>query len=180
MFTSRPARSAAFAALFAATLAASSLTAVAAEVRTWSKPVTPALVFESADGGKVDIKSPPGKVRVVNFWAAWCAPCREELPALQKYADSVKGQPVEVVLVNVGDSTRVMDRFARLHSVSLRNLRDTESSAIYGDWGFKQLPATVVLDQQGRARWTVIGKIDELAEPVRSRVDMLLKERQPR
>lgn len=180
MFTSAACRIAAFAMLHAALLAVAPLTSIAAEVRAWSRPATPPLVFEGVDGARVDIKSPAGKVRVVNFWAAWCAPCREELPLLQKYADSMKGQPVEVVLVNVGDSPRVTDRFVRLHSVSLRNLRDAESSAIYGEWGFKQLPATVVLDQQGRARWTVIGKLDEAAEPVKSRVDLLLKERQPR
>jgi thiol-disulfide isomerase/thioredoxin len=179
MSTSRLAGGAALAALLVASLAAP-FAAGAAEVRAWSRPTTPPLVFEAADGSKVDIKSPPGKVRVVNFWAAWCAPCREELPALQKYADSVKGQPVEVVLVNVGDSARVMERFARLHSVSLRSLRDSESVALYGAWGFKQLPATVVLDPQGQARWTVIGKIDEAAEPLKSRVGLLLKERPSR
>ena len=147
-----------------------------AEVREWNKAAMPSLVFETQEGGKVDLNAAPGKVLVLNFWAAWCVPCREELPVLQKFADSMKGKQVEVVLINIGDSSNVMDKFLRMFPVNLRNLRDRDSNAISGDWNFRHLPATVVLDKKGQARWTVIGKVDDRAEPVRSRVNLLLQE----
>lgn len=150
----------------------------AAEQRPWPQGTVPPLVFSAADGSRTDLGG-PGKVRVINFWAVWCGPCREELPALQRLADGLKGQPVEVVLVNTGDSPRAIATFmdklpARLQ---LRSLRDAGDTVIGGGWNFKQLPATAILDRHGRVRWTVIGKLDEQAEPVRARVAEVLRER---
>jgi len=143
----------------------------AVEVRPWSGD-TPALRFNAADGAPFDLRELRGKVVVLNFWAAWCAPCREEIPHLQAWAAGQRG--VQVVLVNVGDKPQVMRDWLQRAGITLTSLRDPESRAL-AELGLRQLPATLILDAEGRMRWKVIGKVDEQAEPVRSKALALTK-----
>jgi len=144
----------------------------AVEVRPWSGD-TPVLRFDAADGTPFDLRSLRGRVVVLNFWAAWCAPCREEIPHLQAWAAGQRG--VQVVLVNIGDKPQVMREWLQRTGVSLMSLRDPESRALAG-LGLRQLPATLIIDAEGRIRWKVIGKVDEQAEPVRSKALALTKQ----
>lgn len=132
--------------------------------------------FQTQDGNPFAYGDARGRVLVVNFWAAWCEPCRKELPALERMASSMKGQPVDVLLVNLGDSPRVIQAFLKKYPVALPVYRDAESRLLAGAWNIKQLPATLLVDQRGRARWLAIGQLDEQAEPVRSQVRALLNE----
>lgn len=157
--------------LFALMLWIAPKASAAVEVRPWSGD-TPALRFDGADGKSVDLKTLRGKVVVVNFWAAWCAPCREEIPHLQAWAATQPG--VQVVLVNIGDKPQVMREWLQKAGIHLTALRDNESRAL-AELGLKQLPATLILDAEGRMRWKVIGKVDELAEPVRGKALALVK-----
>jgi len=143
----------------------------AVEVRPWSGD-TPALRFNAADGSPFDLRELRGKVVVLNFWATWCAPCREEIPHLQAWAAGQRG--VQVVLVNVGDKPQVMRDWLQRAGITLTSLRDPESRAL-AELGLRQLPATLILDAEGRMRWKVIGKVDEQAEPVRSKALALTK-----
>jgi cytochrome c biogenesis protein CcmG/thiol:disulfide interchange protein DsbE len=144
----------------------------AVEVRPWSGD-TPALRFDAADGASFDLRSLRGKVVVLNFWAAWCAPCREEIPHLQAWAAGQRG--VQVVLVNIGDKPQVMREWLQRAGVTLTSLRDPESRAL-AELGLRQLPATLIIDTEGRIRWKMIGKVDEQAEPVRSKAIALTKQ----
>jgi cytochrome c biogenesis protein CcmG/thiol:disulfide interchange protein DsbE len=144
----------------------------AVEVRPWSGD-TPVLRFDAADGAPFDLRSLRGKVVVLNFWAAWCAPCREEIPHLQAWAAGQRG--VQVVLVNIGDKPQVMRDWLQRAGVTLTSLRDPESRAL-AELGLRQLPATLILDAEGRIRWKMIGKVDEQAEPVRSKALALVKQ----
>lgn len=144
----------------------------AVEVRPWSGD-TPALRFDAGDGVPFDLRSLRGKVVVLNFWAAWCAPCREEIPHLQAWAAGQRG--VQVVLVNIGDKPQVMRDWLQRAGITLTSLRDPESRAL-AELGLRQLPATLIVDADGRLRWKVIGKVDEQAEPVRSKAIALTKQ----
>lgn len=148
--------------------------AASAEVRAWDRAL-PELGLHDAAGGRFDPASLRGKVVVMNFWAAWCAPCREEIPHLQAYAATQRKSEVEVVLVNVGDSPRVMQSTLGKLGSTLLSLSDAEGQALGRSLGLAQLPATLILDRAGRVRWLVRGKIDASAEPVRARVAQLLE-----
>lgn len=161
-------------------VAAACVLATGAALAVDVRPADPKLAlpaFDTPEGGPFNFSDVRGRVQVVNFWAAWCEPCRKELPALERMAASMKDQPVDVVLVNLGDSQRLIHAFLKKYPVALPIHRDADSRLLTGAWNIKQLPATLVVDQQGRARWVAIGQLDEQAEPVRSRVTALLKER---
>jgi thiol-disulfide isomerase/thioredoxin len=68
----------------------------------------PAISFNAPDGSPLELSALGGKVRLVNLWATWCVPCRQEMPALDKLQAELGGPDFEVVAVNV--DTRNLER----------------------------------------------------------------------
>lgn len=145
----------------------------AAQVERWNPASAPVLAFDTLDGRRFDAAGLVGKVVVANFWAVWCAPCREELPLLSQLAASTRGQSVEYLLVNTGDAPSAMEK---MRSRMPSNLLSLRLAADGQDFRFSSLPATVVFDTRMRARWVVRGAIDAQAEPLRSLIAALLAE----
>jgi thiol-disulfide isomerase/thioredoxin len=145
----------------------------AAQVERWNPASAPVLAFDTLDGRRFDAAGLVGKVVVANFWAVWCAPCREELPLLSQLAASTRGQSVEYLLVNTGDAPSAMEKMRSRMPANLLSLR---LAADAQDFRFSSLPATVVFDTRMRARWVVRGAIDAQAEPLRSLIAELLAE----
>jgi thiol-disulfide isomerase/thioredoxin len=145
----------------------------AAQVARWSPGNTAVPALETLDGRHFDTSGLKGKIVVANFWAVWCAPCREELPLIAQLAASTQGQAVEYLLVNTGDSNTAM---AKMRSKMPANLPSLRLSADEQDFRFSSLPATVIFDSHMRARWVVRGSIDAQGEPLRSLIAELLAE----
>jgi thiol-disulfide isomerase/thioredoxin len=110
----------------------------------------PDFEWRGADGETVRLSSYRGKVVVVNFWATWCAPCREEMPALQRVAASEPDVVVlEVDLMESGDKARSF-----LESLGLDRLQpvlDTDG-ATTRRFGVLTLPSTFFIDKAGVIR----------------------------
>ncbi len=139
----------------------------AVELLAWSPALPPKLEFDNIDGTRFDASVFRGRRVVLNFWAVWCVPCREEIPALQRMADAMQGQGVQVVLVNVGDSREAIARFlqrvpTRLPIVRVRG----DDSPRAGDWNVTALPTTVLVDPSGTPRWRAVGRVDGKASEV--------------
>jgi cytochrome c biogenesis protein CcmG, thiol:disulfide interchange protein DsbE len=78
------------------------VTAVQAAVATEGKPM-PHFQLKTLDGKSIDSADLKGKVVLVNFWATWCPPCREEMPAFQKYYEAHRGEGFEIVAVSTDE-----------------------------------------------------------------------------
>jgi cytochrome c biogenesis protein CcmG, thiol:disulfide interchange protein DsbE len=114
-----------------------------------------------------------GKVLLVNFWATWCEPCRDEMPTMRRLKERLAGQPFEVVTVNYGESsTRVSEFFAR-ERLDLAVLLDPNQDAVRA-WRVRVLPGSFLVDAEGRVRFSVIGEIDWSTDEALKTVQSLL------
>ena len=112
------------------------------------------LAFTGADGAPATLASFKGKVALLNLWATWCAPCRKEMPALDRLQGALGGEDFSVVPVSIdiGDPARAADF---LKSIEVRNLPllTDRSTKIFEDLKGKGLavglPVTVLLDRSG-------------------------------
>ena len=124
--------------------------AAAAELREGMP--APAFRAELLDGGRFDSANQRGKVIVLNFWATWCKPCREEMPALDAYYRAHRADGLEMIAISIEDADdvakvrRTMKDFS--YPAALASASRTER---YGRlW---RLPVTFVIDRRGILRF---------------------------
>ena len=147
----------------------------AQEVRlpTWTGGPTSPLALKDPDGHLHDLVDYRGTVLLVNFWATWCAPCRDELPSLERLRDALRGRPFEVLAVNVAEGESRVKRFLTDVPLRLPILLDREGNAQRG-WGVRGLPATFLLDRDGAIRYWYLGELDWAQPQIRRTVESLL------
>lgn len=114
-----------------------------------------------------------GKVVLVNFWATWCAPCREEMPALERLRQSLEGKPFAVLAVNVAEGGRVAGDFMKTMPNGFTVLLDRDGRTAKA-WGARILPATYVLGPDGEVRIRHFGALDWASAEARGRIEALL------
>lgn len=114
-----------------------------------------------------------GQAVVVNFWATWCEPCREEMPALQRLARRLEGKGLAVLTVAVSDREAAVKDFLWEISVDLPVLHDREQSECRA-WGVRVLPTSVVLDRDHRPRLRAVGAVEWEAPEVRAQLEKLM------
>jgi cytochrome c biogenesis protein CcmG/thiol:disulfide interchange protein DsbE len=142
-------------------------------VEAGKKPQAPALVLHRLDGGgdaaKVDLGALRGKAVVVNFWASWCHPCKQEAPRLESAWQRYRSQGVVVVGVDAQDVAKDGRRFVAKHGITYSNLADGAGSTL-GHWGVTGFPETFFIDRDGRATGHVSGEISarELDDGIRT------------
>jgi len=119
--------------------------------------------WQTPDGKPANSQNWRGNVLVVNFWASWCPPCVEEMPALDKIAQEYT--PKNVLIVGIGiDSPSNIREFLQKTPVSYPIvLGGIEGSNLSKQMGNTQgaLPYTVVINPKGKSIYTKLGKINE-------------------
>ena len=122
----------------------------------------PALALDCLGGGELDLGRAPGTPTVLNLWASWCTPCREELPVMQEFADAATDR-VRVVGVISKDGVPQADSFATDAGVTFPGAFDGEGR-LMAELGLPGLPATYFLDAGGALVHTETGPVDSLDE----------------
>jgi len=160
----------------AAAFAAAAVSAWAeAEIKRWSGGPTPQLAAMDLAGRSVDLKGLRGRVVVVNFWATWCDPCKEEMPSLQRLRERMSGRPLEILTVNYGEFREKIAPFLEREGITLPVLLDTQKDTAKG-WKVGGLPMTFVIDAKGRVRYSVYGERDWSDEKTVKLVENLMVE----
>ena len=116
---------------------------------------------------------------VANFWATWCEPCREELPAMQRLKEKLAGAPFALLAVNYAEGSARVEAFLQAVPVDFAILLDREPTPPPRSGGRRRvLPAdTVVIDPAQRIRYTVLGELDWSAPEVEAALRKLLPPR---
>lgn len=111
----------------------------------------PALVVQTLDGANFDLSQHRGHVVIVNFWATWCPPCRDEMPVLDAIAGRYADRGVEIIGVSVdrrGDRKAVGEVMRAYHYPA--GLLD--DAKVNGFGAPRALPVTYVVDAEGTVR----------------------------
>lgn len=146
-----------------------------ADLKPWKGAGTPKLAGRDVQGKPFDLEGRRGKVVVVNFWATWCEPCRDELPSLERLQKARSDKRFEVVTVNFGEQPERIRAFLEREFVELPVVLDRDKEAA-GRWKVGGLPMTFIIDARGRVRYQVFGERKWDDGPSLATVDKLLAE----
>jgi thiol-disulfide isomerase/thioredoxin len=113
-----------------------------------------------AGGGTRNIQELSGKVVFLNFWAAWCPPCRQEMPSMEKLYQKFKPQGLEILAVNCGDKPEIVRAFMVEHKLSFPAGLDVSGKITGRLYGINAFPTTYIIDRQGRIITRVIGGME--------------------
>jgi cytochrome c biogenesis protein CcmG/thiol:disulfide interchange protein DsbE len=116
----------------------------------------PEIQAQTLAGGRVMLAQYRGRVVVLNFWATWCPPCRQELPDLQAYGAQM-GERVAILGVNQQEPPHVVAPFVRASALTYPILLD--DGQIGAAYRVSSLPTTVLVDRDGVVRERVIGAL---------------------
>ena len=131
----------------------------AADLKPWTGGKVPALVLKDLKGATIDLADYRGKVVLLNFWATWCEPCRDEMPSMQELKRRLAGRPFEVLAVNLAESETKVADFVRRFPVDFTIPLDRNSAA-RRDWNVKVLPTSFVIAPDGSVRYSVVGELN--------------------
>ncbi len=129
----------------------------------------PPVRLQRIDGSFVDLSTFRGKSVLVNFWATWCAPCRRELPLLERLRRTIDSSLLEIVPVSI-DRTPSADVSAFLKRLDIRTLRTYHDPQGHIARGANEgvdapfilygMPVSYIIDRQGRVAGYVTGELD--------------------
>jgi peroxiredoxin len=137
----------------------------------------PDFTLKTLDGRTVRLQDLRGKVVLLNFWATWCAPCREEMPALETLARELGPRGLTVVGVNFKESKPDVEAFVRQHELGFRMLLDGEGR-LAKRYQVYALPVTLLVDRRGMVVGTVVGIRDWVGPDARAYLGRLLSARE--
>jgi peroxiredoxin len=112
----------------------------------------PEFQLPSLKGARTSLSSLRGKVVVLDFWAQWCEPCKQELPELQKLAKEYAGKNVVVVGVNIDKTRENAERLVSQLGLSFPILLDP-SGSVAGVYDLPKMPTSFVIDKSGTIRF---------------------------
>ena len=158
---------------FLALLLALALPAAAAELTPWGG-ATPPLELADLQGKKHSLADYRGKVVLVNFWATWCEPCREEMPSIERLRASLGGRPFAVLAVNLAEPESRIRKFLDAMPLGFPILLDRDTKTTRA-WQAKVLPATYIVGPDGAIRYRHIGELDWSKPEVRRQILGLMK-----
>ena len=126
---------------------ASALLAVSVTAGELSGPA-PDITLKSTTGQNIRLADYKGKVVMVNFWASWCGPCRQEMPLLEKMHKDYKDAGFVLLGVNVDAEAADRDKFLAETPVTFPVLDDSENTATEV-FGVEAMPSSYFVDKNG-------------------------------
>jgi len=125
----------------------------------WKDATMPPLALADLGGTTRTLAEYRGRVVLVNFWATWCEPCRDELASINRLQERLTGKPFVVLLVNYGEARARVAEFAKREVIAFPVLLDPNQDAPKA-WRVRVLPSSFVVGPDSRVRYSVIGEID--------------------
>jgi peroxiredoxin len=160
-------------ALFALTMLFGTAASQAAMPATGS--MAPNFTLKSSAGRNVKLSEHRGEVIMINFWATWCGPCRQEMPLLNRIHEQYRKAGFTLLGVNIDDRPDAAQSMAKKLGVTFPVLFDTEKrvSRLYD---VNAMPSTVLIDRDGKVRYIHLGYRAGYETRYESQIRELLKQ----
>ena len=181
MYINKPAREVILALAFSLMV----LTSYTAQAQ-WRPPaqlglaeVAPLLQLNNLSGKQIDITKLKGKVVVVNFWASWCEPCREEFEELVQLQESYGSKGLVVLAVNLAEMKPRIMQFLNGNGFSENSIEILldRNSTVYKSWKARGLPTTFLVSKSGKIEGVWIGAIENVdSNEVKGKIETLLRQ----
>ena len=123
-----------------------------------SAQATPTLDLQDLQGQRWSAERLKGRAVVLNFWATWCPPCKEELPSLQTLHEIGGGDPL-VIGINVRETASQVRRYLGATGLSFPVVLDPQAE-LAKRFGVTAFPTTLLIAPDGQVRWRVVGEVD--------------------
>lgn len=137
--------------------------------------VAPDFTLMNMDGEPVTLSELKGQVVVINFWATWCPPCREEKPTMEKLYQRFKDEGLMVLAVNVEENGhQVVSQYLMNYHYSFPIVLDPKA-AVQSQYGVFRYPESFVVDRDGVVVERIIGGRDWMANPTYRMIESLVK-----
>jgi thiol-disulfide isomerase/thioredoxin len=137
----------------------------------------PELSFLDAEGNEVSLEDFRGKVVILNLWATWCAPCRKEMPSLDRLQAALGEDGLQVLPLSLdrGEVDQIAAFYDEVGLTTLPIYRDPKAAAgrALGAYG---LPTTIVLDREGREVGRLLGPAEWDGEEAMTLIRAVLAE----
>ena len=135
----------------------------------------PDFTLKSNSGENIRLSELRGEVVLINFWASWCGPCRQEMPILSELHDRYKAMGFTVLAVNVEENTSDARKLLKDMPVSFPVLFDSDST-VSKQYEVVAMPSTVLVDRNGNMRYLHKGYKPGLENTYVEQVRALIRE----
>ena len=134
----------------------------------------PDFTLRSVDGPNLRLQEQRGRVVLVNFWASWCGPCRQEMPHLNKLYEKYRASGFVLLGINVDDDTRNAADVAAKLGLKFPVLLDTDKT-VSRLYDLATMPSTVLIDREGKVRFIHRGYLAGYEDAYDKQIRELLK-----
>ena len=119
------------------------------------------VIFEDSEGRQINLKDYQGNLIIINFWATWCAPCKEEMPSLDKLSQNKKFRNLEILAVNM-ERVNVLKVKKFFNDLNIKNLPfffDRDFSFVK-EFKLRGVPTTILINKNNEEFARIIGSFD--------------------
>ena len=119
------------------------------------------IIFTNVDDKSINLKEFSNKLVIINFWATWCAPCREEMPSLDKLQGKKEFDNLKILTINVGQESvhKSLNFFKELKIKNLELYFDN-SISLAKTFSLRGLPTSILINKNGEEFARIVGSID--------------------
>ena len=119
------------------------------------------VIFHDVNEKNVDLSNYEGKLLILNFWATWCAPCREEMPSLDSLQTNIGLSNLKVFPINIGQENLSKSKsFCKELDIKNLDIYTDPSIKLVKKFSLRGVPTTIIFNKEGKEFARIIGSID--------------------